>query len=388
MQLWKKIALALAVMMLFIATAVVTYSFVIYQRVTVTSNRPIDPSASPSPTPDVNQPFSILLLGYGGGGHSGGKLTDTIMIAHIVPKDEHIYLISLPRDLWVPLEAREGEMTHMKINAAYAIGSDDKNYRYKPVQYTGEAGGGEMAKDAVKTVLGLPIEYFAAVSFNGFEKSINALNGVTVTVERSFDDYLYPIEGKEDDPCGKTEEELAAVATMSASEAEKQFPCRYEHLHFDRGPTLMTGETALKYVRSRHSAQDGGDFNRAARQRALLLGVKKRVLDLNFLPKAIPFITTLSQDFRTDITLEQMNKWIERKDEFSEYEIVSVALTDKNILKNSRSADGQFIVIPQAGLDEWQSVHEWLKGQLSPNASQAAEASPAVSTRPAAQPAN
>lgn len=383
---WRYVALAVVLVLVLAVTAAATYSVVLFRQVTVKPNQDPNAQVTPSPTPDLNQPFSVLLMGYGGGGHAGGKLTDTMMVAHVVPKQERIYLISLPRDLWVPIESREGQLTNMKINAAYAIGSDDKNYRYKPVQYTGEAGGGEMAKDAVELVLGIPIQHFAVLSFRGFQKSIDVLGGVTVMVEKTFDDYLYPIEGKENDTCEKTPEELAAIATLSAALAEKEFPCRYEHLHFDKGLTLMTGETALKYVRSRHSAQDGNDFGRAARQRALIVAVKKRVLDLNFAPKIVPFISSIAADFRTDIDLETMQKWLARQDEFSEYEISSVALTNENILTYGRSSDGQFIVMPKAGEGEWSSVHQWLQEQLQPAPPASQSASASASVLPSARP--
>ncbi len=353
------------------------FVYATYSRITVHSLVPRNTTA-PSPTLDPedlkhfhqNQPYGIALLGYGGGTHQGGKLTDSIMLIYVVPKDKLITLISLPRDLWVPLEVSEGQPSYWKMNAAYAIGSDDRKYTHKPAQFSGEAGGGEMAKEAIKKVTGLPVQNFVALDFSGFKKSIDVLGGVDVKVEKTFDDDQYPIDGKEEDTCEKSPEELQAVtATMSAGQIDKFanqiFPCRYELLHFDKGVSHMDGETALKYVRSRHSLQDGNDFGRAARQRNLLIAVKSRVLSLNFFPKIIPFISSLSYDLQTDLSLKDMETFLQFKDELASYKITNIALTTQNILIETRSSDRQDVLMPKGGQDNWESVHQWIQENIT-----------------------
>ncbi len=359
-----------------------------FQKISVQPNtQDRDSALTPAHTPvdSFNNalPYAFILLGYGGGAHEGGKLTDSMMVVHIWPEKKSITLISLPRDLWVSLPLTPEQNSSWKINAAYANGADDRSYRFKPARYTGEAGGGELAKYAVNQVTGLEIDNFVALNFHGFKRSVNVLGGVNVNVEKTFDDFLYPIEGKETDPCGKTDEELKALATVSASIAEKELPCRYEQLHFDRGRTLMSGETALKYVRSRHSAQDGTDFGRAARQRNLLLAVKERVFSLDFFPKVLPFISSLSNDLTTDLTLADMQMFLRYKDELRGFSIHSFALTEDNALMLSRSANGQSILVAKDGVGNWQGVHEWVSTQLvapitEPAASASASPSPSL----------
>lgn len=394
----KNIALSISLLILFVVAAIVAFLYGSYRRISVHSS--VTPTVSPLPTANPedlkhfhqNQPYALLLLGYGGGGHEGGKLSDSMMVVYVEPKDQLITLISLPRDLWVPLEVKAGEKTYYKINAAYAIGSDDRKYAQKPAQFQGEAGGGEMAKSAVNLVTGLPIQNFAALDFSGFRKSIDVLGGVDIKVETTFDDDQYPIEGKETDPCGKSPEELqATTATMSAVEIEKQavqlFPCRYEHLHFDRGLTHMDGETALKYVRSRHSLQDGSDFGRATRQRNLMVAVKNKVLSLNFFPKIIPFISSLSYDLQTDLSLSDMEKFLQFKDELSSYRIANLALTTQNVLIETRSADRQDVLMPKAGQDNWQSVQDWIQQSLKDLKVATPSAQPTPVTKKVATPA-
>lgn len=347
----------------------VVYAYSNYQRVYVATSEPQEspqPDASPTPTPDPLAPFGVLLMGFGGPNHDGGYLTDTMMLAYVEPRQEQVTLITVPRDLWVKLPTSETEKTPFKINAAYAIGRDTRNYPKKPVQFTGEGGGGAMAKEVMKEVTGLPVNYFVALSFDGFKKSIDVLNGVDVSVPMTFDDYLYPIQGKGDDTCGRSPEDLAAMtATLSGQKLEQAFECRYEHLHFERGVVHLDGETALKYVRSRHSPTSGGDYNRSARQRSVIVAVKDKVFTVGFIPKLIPFTSTLTRDMQMDIDLATLQKWIGEAEQYRGFEIKSIALTDKNILTNGKSANGQYILMPKTGEDDWASVHAFIQEELS-----------------------
>jgi len=63
--------------------------------------------------------LNILLLGYGGAGHSGGFLTDVIQIVHFDFEKQKIAFISIPRDLWVQLPSG----TSNKINKAFTLGN-------------------------------------------------------------------------------------------------------------------------------------------------------------------------------------------------------------------------------------------------------------------------
>src|SRR5436190_64215 len=84
-----------------------------------------------------------------------------------------IFLISIPRDLWLP-------SLKTKANAVYQIGLSQKN-------------GLGLAKTVFGNVLGLPIQYALRIDFRGFISAVDSLSGIDVEVDRSFDDYNYPI---------------------------------------------------------------------------------------------------------------------------------------------------------------------------------------------------
>lgn len=206
---------------------------------------------------------NILLLGVGGGKHEGPDLTDTLIFQSIDPSTKRVTLVSLPRDLWIP-------DIGAKINAAYTFGEEKQ-----------KGGGLPLTKAVVSKVLGQQIDYAVKIDFSGFEKAVDMMGGLDIDVANTFDDYAYPVTGLEIDPCGFDEEKIASlsaeIATGSATESEA-FPCRYEHLHFDSGSQHMNGETALKYVRSRHAlGPEGSDFARSKRQERVISAFRDKM---------------------------------------------------------------------------------------------------------------
>src|SRR5579864_5172138 len=151
---------------------------------------------------DNKNPINILLLGYGGGNHDGAYLTDSMIVVHIDPKTRKVYLISVPRDIWVKIPTNGTDGNYWKINAAYELGLDDMSYPNKQAQFKGQDGGGRLAEYIVSHVTGLPIDYFVGMDFTGFKHSIDTLGGVDIRVETAFTDSEYPIDGNETDLCG------------------------------------------------------------------------------------------------------------------------------------------------------------------------------------------
>jgi len=351
-----------------------------YKRVVLIPNKPVKPTSvlppTATPTPDPDRDFSVLLLGYAGGEHDGAGLTDSMILVTIQPKRKRVVLTSIPRDLWVklPLSQEADEEYWYKINVAYVLGKDDKRFPNKAIEFTGPAGGGEMVKRVVSDITGVDIDYFLAVDFSGFMSAINNLGGINVYVPVAFSDPWYPIEGKETDSCEKSPEELDAItATLSGVKLEEEFTCRYEELSFERGVVEMDGETALKFARSRHSDIYGGDFGRSDRQRLVIEAVKDKIISIGFLPKVIPLLSQLSWHVQTDANLEKMKEWINRADEFLNYEVVSGALTEKNVLMQSRSKTGQFILTSIDGQGVWMSVQNYMEELLAETASESGE---------------
>lgn len=312
---------------------------------------------------NLEKTYNLLLLGYGGAGHDGGYLTDVIKLVNINPEKRQIIVISVPRDLWVDLPIRSDKSEYFKINAAYAIGYDNTSYPLKEPQYKGEAGAVRMIKEVLGEVTGIPVDYYLAIDFEGFKKAIDILGELEVSVPVAFDDYFYPVKGLENETCGKSGEEIADLhEKYSGFQLEKQFECRYEHLHFEAGSQLMNGETALKFVRSRHSDTHGGDFARAQRQLAVLLALKNKIISIGALDNTPSFIKQFENIIKTDFDVQVAKKLLKDVPGLAEFEVRSIHLTDENVLVESKGPQGQFILIPKEGVGKWEKVRSFIKG--------------------------
>jgi anionic cell wall polymer biosynthesis LytR-Cps2A-Psr (LCP) family protein len=350
---------------LFFLALSVGYVVSIYKKVVVTNPNVVKTTPAPTPTPDPLRIRNILLLGYAGGDHDGATLTDTIILARIYPKDKKIKLISIPRDIWVPIPVSKNITQSFKINHAFAIGLDDKMYPDKDSPYKGLYGAGTLARSMVSTVTGIMPENFIALNFDGFRNIVNSLGGVEVNVPFTFEDKYYPIKGLEKDTCGRDDTEMKSLqATLSGQLLEQAFTCRYETIKFEKGKTVLDGETALKFVRSRHSDINGNDFGRALRQQAFLLGVKNKLLKIGSIPKLITTANTLSKNVLTDIDLKTALQIISEQETMTDFKIETLSLTTDNVLKESTSSDHQYILIPKDGENNWNGVQKYIRDNL------------------------
>ena len=317
------------------------------------------------PTPIVDTPdtFNVLLLGYGGAGHSGGGLTDSITLANVDTKEKKVALVSIPRDLWIALPVDYDNKQNYKINAAYAIGGDDNKYPNKKPVYRGEDGDGELAKYAASIVTGIEVDYYLSVDFAGLVDAIDLLKGIEVDVKHPFDDYFYPVKGLENETCGISNEDITDFhQKYSGFQLEKQFECRYEHLHFEKGTQQMDGETALKFVRSRHSDQYGGDFARSERQHEILIAIKDKLITLDAISQTSTLFNKLVGSVHTDIDKDALRDMLTVFGSPGEYTVAHIYLTEDNVFYSSTSSGGQYILVPREGVNSWDGVHKYISG--------------------------
>ncbi len=96
-----------------------------------------------------------------------GKRTDTMMIARVDPKGQTIDLLSIPRDLYVPI-AGGGEG---RINTAFNA-----------------ENGEQRLVDTIESYLGFEINHYAEVNFVGFQDIVNELGGVSMWFDKPMRD--------------------------------------------------------------------------------------------------------------------------------------------------------------------------------------------------------
>jgi len=92
------------------------------------------------------------------------KRTDTLILAHYNADDKKINMVSIPRDTLIKINNK-----NQKINAAHAIGG---------VPYT---------VDAVEKLLGIEIDYYGKIDYEGFRQVIDAIGGIDMDITRRMD---------------------------------------------------------------------------------------------------------------------------------------------------------------------------------------------------------
>lgn len=308
----------------------------------------------PPALPDDVESLSVLLLGYGGAGHQGGYLTDVIQVVHVDFSRQKTHLISLPRDLFVPLP----NGTAAKINTAFTLGKSSNRLE----------SGAVVAQRMVEQVLGIPIDNVIAVDFDGFERTIGGwVGGIEVSVSETLDDPWYPIKGRELDPCSKTPEEVATLSRQyTGFELERQFECRYERVFFPAGTHRMQGGEALKFVRSRHGST-AGDFSRSKRQHEVLEAILQKMITLKALESAPEFFAEAKKHVYTDFVLADIEKLTPLLRVGLNFEHQSIVLGTDTVFTTAKSSTGQFILQPKAGPANWGQVHQHLKELLEKN---------------------
>ena len=273
---------------------------------------------------------NILLLGKA---NEDPVLTDTMMVVSVPVEPGNIIVVSIPRDIW-------NKELGKKINESYWVGS----------QAYGK--GLLLANSTIEEIIGVPIHYSIALDFEALTEVIDTVGGIDVTVERSFTDTNYPIEGLENDEC----------------EGDPLYRCRYETLFFEAGITHMNGATALKFSRSRQSEDllEGTDFARAKRQQLVLSALRDRLQnpEVVFSPVLLRKLVAIAEThIETDLSVE--NLAVLAKFVLQSRNTVRNYVLPEEFLVNpplSPEHDFLYIFLPRSG--NWEEVHAWFSSLL------------------------
>jgi LCP family protein required for cell wall assembly len=261
--------------------------------------------------------INILLLGMGGEGHDGANLTDTIIVASIRPSDHQVAMLSVPRDLLVPVP----DAGWRKINSANAFGEVKNKGR-----------GGETSRAVMESLLGISLPYYVRIDFNGFKEIIDSVDGVDVYVERTFKDYTYPTENYK-------------IQTVS----------------FAKGWQHMDGETALRFARSRHGTNgEGSDFARSARQQKVIMALREKVLSGDMLknPASIAnALAALRSNITTNLQIGEILRLAKIGQDVDKAAIKHKVLDDgaKSPLVSSNYG-GAYVLMPRG--NDWGAIRE------------------------------
>ncbi|KSU60408.1 trascriptional regulator [[Bacillus] enclensis] len=213
-----------------------------------TMHKPINREKSDKRTEEVKfqerDPFSVLLMGVDERKNDKGR-SDTMIVLTVNPDTKSVKMLSIPRDTLTDIV---GHGTRDKINHAYAF------------------GGVEMAMDTVEEMLDIPIDYYVQINMEGFEDIVDAVGGITVNNDLSFDAGGYS---------------------------------------FHEGQVDLNGKKALAYSRMRYD-DPRGDFGRQIRQRQIIQGIISEGASVKSLWKFDDIFDALGSNVKTNIEFNEM----------------------------------------------------------------------------------
>jgi LCP family protein required for cell wall assembly len=239
----------------------------------------------------------VLLLGSDDDGKNRSPLTQSMILVRVEPATKHVTMLSIPRDLWVPLSTGGSA----KIDAAYAY------------------GGAAAAIATVERNFHVHIDEYAWVGLKGLIKLIDRLGGVDLMVTNPVLDDQYP------------------------DDINSGFLYGYKRVAVLPGPQHLDGSTALQYVRSRHN-DINGDFGRSARQQEVLLAIKAKASTLNVadLPD---IVDTLKGNFTTSMGLDRVRSLLSVATAFDIANVKQVVLYVP-LYTSYGQISGQSVILP------------------------------------------
>ena len=236
-----------------------------YTRPPETETAPMEETTVATTVETTRPPMSaddivnILVVGQASRAGEEGKMADSTMLVSINTYTEEVTVFSILRDSLVQLPAYKGlNGGRNKFTMCYALG----------YQQGGTAGAMEMTNICLKDNFGIEVDYNIEVSFDGFIKMIDYLNGVELELTEAEANYL-------------NKDTLYVQRTI------------------EPGVQVLQGMEALSYARMRKAAGDGeSDIKRTERQRKLVASLleKIRYMSLSELNEwvdiLLPMVTT------------------------------------------------------------------------------------------------
>ncbi len=270
------------------------FGFLAIQGTVGQANSRISANVQQALTPAVamlSSPQNTLIIGSDARPGETRSRADTVMVMRTDPGAGKVKWLSIPRDFRVDLPGQGTD----KINAAYYL--------------QGQKG----VITAVRDLTGLPIHHIVTINFTGVKQMVDDLGGVTVNNPTALKNCQY-----------------AGGTTVS----------------FPAGQLDLNGDEALKFVRVRKC---DNDFHRAARQQALVVGIKGKLASLGNIPFAPWHGAATIRAIGTDMGTTDLLKlgWLQWR--------LTADPTDRIVLSGiTRYVNGTSYVIGEPNINEQQ----------------------------------
>lgn len=263
--------------------------------------------SSDKPQAEDTGSLQILILGtdtrdganseYGTAADSTGQgQSDVMLLMDISADNSRVSVSSFPRDLMVPIPdctpAKGGDVVYGspagQLNAALAAGPG-------------------CTVSAINDITGLTIDHFMLADFTAVKELSTALGGVEVCVDHAVDDY------------------------------------NGSHLVLPAGKSLVQGEQALAFLRTRHSFGDASDLARIQAQQYFLASMVRKVKSegtLTNVPKLYNLADVVTKNLTIDNDLANIPAMVGIASRLAKIDLANVAFvtvpTEPYVADNNR----------------------------------------------------
>lgn len=273
-------------------------------------------------------------------GGGGGDLTDSIMVVSIDTIHHTGFMLSIPRDTWVPIPG----MGHQKINAAHEVTS------FNQAGYP--QGGMGQLEQIVTQDFGIPIDYYALVNYSAFKDAVNAVGGITINIQSADPRGLY-------DPSRTSPTDRTPLIKLP------------------NGQVNLTGDVALNLARARGDAYGSygfprSDFDRTQHQRQMLMALEQKATTAGVLSNPMrisQLFNALGKNVQTDLNIADAIRVGQLSKQFNVNNLQSLSLGSdgkQNLLVGYMAPDGQEALAPAAGIDNFGQIRQYYQ-QLTSN---------------------
>lgn len=216
--------------------------------------------------------------------------SDVNIIATVNTETRQVLLISTPRDYYVPLSISNGvpdKLTHAGI---YGI---------------------DVSMGTLEMLYETEIDYYFRVNFSGFEEIIDALGGVTIVSDYTFD-----------------------------SQNVKGY-------FFVKGENYVDGATALAFARERYAFSEG-DRQRGRNQLAVIEGVIKKAMSPALLTNFSEIMESIEGSFETSVPYNVIAEVVRKQlNEGGEWNVVSYSVDGTGASRRPYSmSTNAYVMVP------------------------------------------
>lgn len=231
---------------------------VLYEAVVLTEEAPAtEPTEEATEAPKVeadvtNTPFAVYISGSDTRSQMlDVSRSDVNILAVVNPVTKQVLLINTPRDYYVPNPAGGGVLDKLTHCGIYGV---------------------ECSIEALENLYSLDVQYYGQLNFTGFETLIDAIGGVTVYADESFN---------------------------------------ANGVHWiQKGENHLYGEQALFFARERYRVS-GGDNGRGKNQMKIIKAViEKMTSGTTIITNYAKILDSMEGMFKTSLTTEDISKLV------------------------------------------------------------------------------